>query len=311
MVDVSDDKPQLTPLVIGLTRPPMMWGIPLNAFYIIVGVTLIAFLVTTSFWSALIAPFIYLALFRLLQPRHPHPRPRAGRRPPHAAHAEPAVLAHQLLWAMTMLNVVTEELGFGREQRRERPMATHIPYHAPCRRHRDRARERRDPLGHQAGRTVLPDGGPGRAQHARRRPEHHDPRARIQPLFAVVDRHSQGRSSRRSAARSRIRSATCSNKRYMAELRDKRMFTNELYLTIVRSGMRGALGAAETVSRLARSGLPAERSSSNACTSGSTNSRKSSATSFASSRNTARARSASPIATASPIRSPAPSSTRS
>ena len=44
-------------------RPPMMWGIPLNAFYIIVGVTLIAFLVTTSFWSALVAPSIYLALF--------------------------------------------------------------------------------------------------------------------------------------------------------------------------------------------------------------------------------------------------------
>jgi type IV secretion system protein VirB3 len=63
MNDVSDDRPQLTPLVIGLTRPPMMWGVPLNAFYIIVGVTLIAFLVTTSFWSALIAPFIYLALF--------------------------------------------------------------------------------------------------------------------------------------------------------------------------------------------------------------------------------------------------------
>jgi type IV secretion system protein VirB3 len=61
--DVSDDRPELTPLVIGLTRPPMMWGIPLNAFYIIVGVTLIAFLVTTSFWSALLAPFIYLALF--------------------------------------------------------------------------------------------------------------------------------------------------------------------------------------------------------------------------------------------------------
>ena len=40
------------------------------------------------------------------------------------------------------------------------------------------------------------------------------------------------------------------NKRYMAQLREKRMFTNELYLTIVRSGMRGALGAAESVSRL-------------------------------------------------------------
>jgi type IV secretion system protein VirB3 len=71
MDDVSDDRPQLTPLVIGLTRPPMMWGIPLNAFYIIVGVTLIAFLVTTSFWSALI---VHLPRsLRLLQPRHPHP----------------------------------------------------------------------------------------------------------------------------------------------------------------------------------------------------------------------------------------------
>jgi len=27
-----------------------------------------------------------------------------------------------------MLNVVIEELGFGREQRRERAMSTHIPY---------------------------------------------------------------------------------------------------------------------------------------------------------------------------------------
>ena len=56
MVEFTDEKPHLTPLVIGRTRPPMMWGIPLNAFYIIVGFTLIAFLVSTSFWSALIAP---------------------------------------------------------------------------------------------------------------------------------------------------------------------------------------------------------------------------------------------------------------
>lgn len=63
MNDVSDDRPLLTPLVIGLTRPPMMWGIPLNAFYMIVGATLIVFLITTRFWSALVAPFIYLALF--------------------------------------------------------------------------------------------------------------------------------------------------------------------------------------------------------------------------------------------------------
>lgn len=63
MLEFVDEKPQLTPLVIGLTRPPMMWGIPLNAFYIIVGVTLIAFLVSSSFWSVLLAPLIYLALF--------------------------------------------------------------------------------------------------------------------------------------------------------------------------------------------------------------------------------------------------------
>ena len=44
MAEFTDEKPHLTPLVIGLTRPPMMWGIPLNAFYIIVGFTLIAFL---------------------------------------------------------------------------------------------------------------------------------------------------------------------------------------------------------------------------------------------------------------------------
>jgi|SRR5437016_4302649 len=63
MNETSDDKPHLTPLVIGLTRPPMMWGIPLTAFYLIIGVTLIAFLVTTSFWAATIAPVAYLALF--------------------------------------------------------------------------------------------------------------------------------------------------------------------------------------------------------------------------------------------------------
>jgi type IV secretion system protein VirB3 len=63
MVGGAVEKPHLTPLVIGLTRPPMMWGIPLGAFYIIVGITLIAFLVSTSFWSALIAPLAYLTLF--------------------------------------------------------------------------------------------------------------------------------------------------------------------------------------------------------------------------------------------------------
>lgn len=65
MNETSDDRPHLTPLVIGLTRPPMMWGIPLTSFYLIIGITLIAFLVTTSFWAGTIAPVAYLALFAL------------------------------------------------------------------------------------------------------------------------------------------------------------------------------------------------------------------------------------------------------
>jgi type IV secretion system protein VirB3 len=63
MHEIEDDEPLLTPLVIGLTRPPMMWGIPLVAFYIIVGIALMAFLVTVSFWSLAIAPVSYLVLF--------------------------------------------------------------------------------------------------------------------------------------------------------------------------------------------------------------------------------------------------------
>ncbi|MFU0505736.1 VirB3 family type IV secretion system protein [Pseudaminobacter sp. NGMCC 1.201702] len=63
MHEIEDDEPLLTPLVIGLTRPPMMWGIPLVAFYIIVGIALMAFLVTVSFWSVAIAPVSYLVLF--------------------------------------------------------------------------------------------------------------------------------------------------------------------------------------------------------------------------------------------------------
>ena len=65
MAAPTDDKPAMTPLVIGLTRPPMMLGIPFNAFIVIVGVMLISFLISNSFWSVLIAPVAYLALFAL------------------------------------------------------------------------------------------------------------------------------------------------------------------------------------------------------------------------------------------------------
>ena len=65
MRTLSDEKPVMTPLVIGLTRPPMMLGIPFNTFIIIIGVMLITFLISNSFWSVFIAPVAYLALFAL------------------------------------------------------------------------------------------------------------------------------------------------------------------------------------------------------------------------------------------------------
>ncbi len=39
------------------------------------------------------------------------------------------------------------------------------------------------------------------------------------------------------------------NNRYMSQLRHKRMFANEIYLSIVRTNMRGALGLSDIVSR--------------------------------------------------------------
>lgn len=40
------------------------------------------------------------------------------------------------------------------------------------------------------------------------------------------------------------------NRRYMEQLRRKRMFTNQIYLTILRSGMRGPLGLSDAAKRL-------------------------------------------------------------
>lgn len=58
-------KPQLTPLVIGLTRSPTMWGVPYMAIVIIIGVTVIGWLGSKSFWTVLFAPVSYVILFSL------------------------------------------------------------------------------------------------------------------------------------------------------------------------------------------------------------------------------------------------------
>ena len=61
----EDDDVVLTPVVIGLTRPPMMMGVPYNAFFLIIGVTILAFLVFDTFWTAIIAPIAYVLLFSI------------------------------------------------------------------------------------------------------------------------------------------------------------------------------------------------------------------------------------------------------
>ena len=65
MADHVDERPALTPLVIGLTRSPTLWGVPYMAVVIIVGITIVAWLVTYTFWSLLVAPLSYLFLFSL------------------------------------------------------------------------------------------------------------------------------------------------------------------------------------------------------------------------------------------------------
>ncbi|HEV2501784.1 MAG TPA: VirB4 family type IV secretion/conjugal transfer ATPase [Mesorhizobium sp.] len=148
-----------------------------------------------------------------------------------------------------MLKVVREELGFGRVAHNERPMATHIPY-----------------LRHVSDTVINLESGALLAV------------VKLDGLFFQTEDQAELNmrsvvqntmiralgSSRFSLWSTVIRRQVESelagvfddpfcellNRRYMDQLRKKRMFTNELYLTIVRSGMRGALGAGETVKRL-------------------------------------------------------------
>ena len=65
MRESSDDRPVMTPLVVGLTRAPTLWGVPYMAVVVIAGVTIIAWLATTSPWALLAAPLAYVTLFTL------------------------------------------------------------------------------------------------------------------------------------------------------------------------------------------------------------------------------------------------------
>lgn len=65
MAEFEDEKPALTPLVIGLTRSPTLWGVPYMAVVIVVGCTIIGWLGCNSLWALLTAPVAYLVLFTL------------------------------------------------------------------------------------------------------------------------------------------------------------------------------------------------------------------------------------------------------
>ncbi|MBZ9747662.1 VirB4 family type IV secretion system protein [Mesorhizobium sp. CO1-1-7] len=146
-----------------------------------------------------------------------------------------------------MLNIVAEELGFGRQRRRDRPMAMHVPY-----------------MRHLANTVIGLESGALLSV------------IKLDGLFFQTEDQAE-LNMRASVQNTMIRALGSSrfslwstvirrqvipeiggffsdpfcallNTRYMAELKQRRMFTNELYLTIVRSRMRGALGVADSLS---------------------------------------------------------------
>ncbi|MFC6487113.1 VirB4 family type IV secretion/conjugal transfer ATPase [Nitratireductor sp. GCM10026969] len=148
-----------------------------------------------------------------------------------------------------MLNVVREELGFGRRAQRERPMSTHIPH-----------------LRHVADSVVNLDGGAlmsvikldGLFFQT-------EDQAELNMRCVVQNTMIRALGSSRfsiwstvvrrqvdTALDGEFENAFCAylDRRYTERLRAKRMFTNELYLTVLRAGMRGALGFADHAHRL-------------------------------------------------------------
>lgn len=147
-----------------------------------------------------------------------------------------------------MLKVIREELGFGHVSRRERPMSKHIPY-----------------LRHVADTVVKLENGALLST------------IRLNGLFFQTE--DQAELNMRSVVQNTMIRALGSsrfalwstvirrrveadlggtfgdpfcdllNRRYMEQLGEKRMFTNELYISVLRSGMRGALAAGDTVRR--------------------------------------------------------------
>ncbi|SEI18420.1 type IV secretion system protein VirB4 [Rhizobium tibeticum] len=148
-----------------------------------------------------------------------------------------------------MLKVVREELGFGVIGGRERPISKHIPY-----------------LRHVADTVVnLADGALMSVIKLDGLFFQTEDQAELNMRSAVQNTMIRALGSSRfsiwsTVIRRQIDAAQegayedpfCAalNRRYMAALTQKRLFANELYLTIVRSGMRGPLAIGDKLRRL-------------------------------------------------------------
>ncbi|WP_454623412.1 VirB4 family type IV secretion/conjugal transfer ATPase [Brucella anthropi] len=147
-----------------------------------------------------------------------------------------------------MLKVVREELGFGKVAHDERPMASHIPY----------LRHMSDTvIGLENGALLSVIKLDGLFFQTEDQAEL-NMRSNVQNTIIRAlgsSRFSVWSTVIRRQVDSEIGGAFddafCEqlNNRYMSQLRDKRMFANEIYLSIVRTNMRGALGLSDIVSR--------------------------------------------------------------
>lgn len=148
-----------------------------------------------------------------------------------------------------MLKIVREELGFGAVGNRERPMSKHIPY-----------------LRHVADTVLnLEDGTLMSVIKLDGLFFQTEDQAELNMRSAVQNTLIRALGSSRfslwstvirrqvdTAIEGEFEDPFCAelDRRYMKALTRKRMFTNELYLTVIRSGMRGPLALADRLRRL-------------------------------------------------------------
>ncbi|WP_117195803.1 VirB4 family type IV secretion/conjugal transfer ATPase [Rhizobium terrae] len=148
-----------------------------------------------------------------------------------------------------MLKIVSQELGFGRVARGERSMSRHIPY-----------------LRHVSDTVIgLENGSLLSVIKLQGLFFQTEDQAELNMRSVVQNTMIRALGSSRYALWSTVmrrqvepeirgvfENAFCArlNRRYLEQLHDKRMFRNEIYLTLLRSGMRGMLGVGGTVKAL-------------------------------------------------------------